>query len=366
MQLKLDGSPDRGHEIAVERRRQKTVSDRQREAKRQDRINAAKCWTTKETERYAEKIANGRGEIDQEEADFRHANWAEKRARVIETLEATCVSPSTLYAVRNCGACVHVEWSAQENRYRLAGSYCHNRHCEPCMKQKANIIARNLNTRLQDSKDRQYRFITLTVRHNPTDDLLDVLKKLRTAWTNLRARPVWKTTQRGGAAMIEVKWSRHGGWHAHLHVISEGVWVDIRDLKSEWLKVTGDSDIVDIRPLCDKKGAAYYVGKYVRKGANDEIWNDEPAAKEWVTATRGLRTCATYGTWRGFALTKFTTETKDWKSVGTLLTVTHAARHGEEWAIGIMIDLMPSANPDEVRGMYLDGDARLKMLTGDG
>jgi len=300
------------------------------------------------------------------ELKFRHGHWQEKRSVIENILAQQQVSASAQHAFRNCGGELRIEWSATEQRHRLVGSFCHNRHCEPCMRQKANIIARNLNNRLADARDRQYRFVTLTLAHKPEDPLNDLLAKLRRCWKQFRNTPCWKTSQRGGAAMIEVKWSREGGWHPHLHIITEGTWVSQGDLKEAWERITNGSYKVDIRPLADKKGAAYYVGKYVRKGVNDEVWSDPTAASDWISCTRGLRTCATYGTWRGFALTRFESATKDWKPIGSLLTITDAARRGEEWAIGIMIDLMPSANPDEIRARYLEGDERLQMLTGDG
>jgi hypothetical protein len=141
-------------------------------------------------------------------------------------------------------------------------------------------------------------------------------------------------------------------WHPHLHIISQGQFYDKRDLTNEWQQCTGDSFIADIRVISDAKSAAYYVGKYITKGTNDAVWNDPDAAQEWVTATKGVRTCATFGKWRGFALTKFVPTTTDWKPIASLVAVQRAAKRGEDWAIGIMINLMPSADPEEVRKIY--------------
>lgn len=269
------------------------------------------------------------------------------------------VSNHALTAFDNCGAACTVEWSKEEQRYRLRGSYCHSRHCQPCAKQKANIISRNLKAKLEATSDADYRFITLTLRHTETP-LRDQIQRLYHSFRKLRASRIWKATQVGGSASLEVKWeTKTRRWHPHLHVISQGNFLDKRDLSHEWHKATGDSFIADIRVIADAKSAAYYVGKYVTKGTNDDVWNDVDAAQEWLTATKGVRTCATFGKWRGFALTKFVPTTTDWQPIASLTRIHRAARNGENWAIGIMINLMPSADPEEVRSRY-------KMDTGDG
>jgi hypothetical protein len=287
-----------------------------------------------------------------EEVAFRHGTWQAKRDKVRQALISVNVSNHALTAFDNCGAAVTIEWSKSEQRYRMRGTYCHCRHCEPCAKQKANIISRNLKNKLKDDKENQYRFITLTLRHSH-EPLADQIERLYKSFKKLRSKPCWKATQTGGSASLEVKWNpKDRMWHPHLHIISQGEFYDKRDLSNEWQQCTGDSFIADIRVISDAKSAAYYVGKYITKGTNDQVWDDPDAAQEWITATKGVRTCATFGTWRGFALTKFVPTCTDWRPIASLVAVQRAAKNGEEWAIGIMINLMPSAEPEEVRKMY--------------
>lgn len=301
-----------------------------------------------------------------EEVAFRHGTWQEKRDKVRAALISTHASNHALTAFDNCGAAVTIEWSKSEQRYRMRGTYCHCRHCEPCGRQKSNIISRNLKARLEERKDKEFRFITLSTIHTKTPEA-DQLRKLYTDFRKLRTLPGWKATQKGGAAILETKWQDPNTWydcgngqkrrgdgcfHNHLHIISEGTFLDKRDLSQEWKKATGDSYIVDIKQLKDAKGAAYYVGKYVAKGTNDSVWNNPEIAAEWVIASKGLRICGTFGTWRGFALTKFVPTCTDWRPIASLVAVQRAAKKGEDWAIGIMINLMPSADPEEVRKIY--------------
>ena len=310
---------------------------------------------------------------DPEETKFRHSCWQPKRELVRAALVGVLTSKTAMEAFDNCGAQVVVEWSPTEKRYRCRGSYCHCRHCEPCARQKANIISRNLKAKLEAQPDADYRFITLSRLHTDAP-LADQIAGLYADFRKLRKSPCWKATQKGGSASLEVKWqdpkqlydgpagTKHPGdgrWHPHLHVIAQGLYLDKRDLSQEWHKATGDSYIVDIKQIKDAAGAAYYVGKYVTKGTSDSVWANPSVAQEWVTAIKGVRACSTFGTWRGFALTKFVPTTNDWRRIAPLLVIHRAAAAGHEWAIGVMQNLLPSSDPEEVRNHYV-------MYTGDG
>ena len=87
----------------------------------------------------------------------------------------------------------------------------------------------------------------------------------------------------------------------HLHVIAEGAYLPATELSAAWHKITGDSFVVDVRSLKSGKDAAYYVSKYVTKGTSVAVWHNIDTAQEWVTATKGVRICSTYGDWRGTA-----------------------------------------------------------------
>jgi hypothetical protein len=227
------------------------------------------------------------------------------------------------------------------------------------MRAKASAIARNLRNAIEDNPERQHRFITLTLQHSDTP-LADQIKHLYHSFSRLRAMKCWTSTQRGGSCSLEVKWKfENRRWHPHLHIISHGTYLDKHDLSNAWKKATGGSYIVDIRVLKDAKEAAFYVGKYVSKGTNAEVWSDPDANQEWITATKGLRTCLTWGDWRGIRLTAKRPWPADATPVGTYDQILNAARRGEHWAIGAITDITPSADPEEVRSRFI-------MDTGDG
>ena len=273
------------------------------------------------------------------ETNFRHSHWKAKRAQVLAALASAGASAFELDRFTQCGSNCTVERSPSLKKLRLRACYCKNRHCEPCMRAKANKIAGNLRNRLEQEADGRYRFITLTLKHN-TAPLRDQIKRLYASFKKMRGYAAWADTQRGGAVALEVKWKPETGrWHPHLHIISEGDFLHKRDLSNDWLKATTDSSIVDIRQLDSAKDAAHYVAKYVTKGTNGEVWQNADAAQEWITAMKGVRTVLTYGTWRGYKLLQVRQEATDWIPVTTLPNLYGAIERNEEWAMALMKQL---------------------------
>jgi len=203
------------------------------------------------------------------------------------------------------------------------------------MQAKANKIVANLRAKLEAQASGDYRFITLTLKHSKRP-LAEQIARLYQSFRKLRRMPEWKKTQRGGAAMLEVKWNPGTKcWHPHLHIIGEGTFIDKRDLSRAWKAATGDSSIIDIRRLNDAKETAHYVSKYVTKGTNGEVWSDDDAAQEWILASKGVRMASTYGSWRGYRLLQVTDDTTDWKPVTTMIELHAALSRYEEWAIAL-------------------------------
>lgn len=280
------------------------------------------------------------------ETEFRHGWWKGARAKVRTALIRTCVNVFTLNRFDECGSECTVEYSAEAKRHRVRANYCRSRHCQSCMKAKGNKIAANLHNRLKAQGHRQYRFITLTLRHSDTP-LTDQIKRLYASCKKLRHSKCWLESQKGGAITLEVKWKPETKkWHPHLHIISEGYYLDKARLSAAWHHATGDSFVADIRSLNSARDTAYYVAKYVTKGTNAEVWDDMDAATEWISATKGVRVCATYGTWRGFRLLQNPEDVTDWKPVGRLDQIILEAGQGRAWAQAILLSLRPPGATD--------------------
>lgn len=144
--------------------------------------------------------------------------------------------------------------------------------------------------------------VTLTVKDGP--DLAERFKHLHRAQHEL-----WKRKHRGrGSALDGVSgavWSYEvkrgsgsGQWHPHLHMIALAEHEpDQSQLAAEWRNITGDSHIVDVRPIDQADAAAGFmeVFKYAVK------FSDQPPADTvhaFLTLS-GKRLLASAGCFRG-------------------------------------------------------------------
>ena len=144
--------------------------------------------------------------------------------------------------------------------------------------------------------------VTLTVKDGP--DLRERFKHLHAA-----QRELWKRKQRGRGSVLdgvegavwsyEIKRGKGSGlWHPHLHMIAlSEVAPDARRLSSEWHQITGDSYIVDVRPINQDDPASGFVEvfKYAVK------FSDQPPADTvhaWETLMR-KRLLGSAGCFRG-------------------------------------------------------------------
>lgn len=278
------------------------------------------------------------------ELQFRHSHWWQRREKVIAAHTLAGWSERKSFNFRNCGAACTVEWSEKEQRHRLRGSYCKNRHCEPCMRAKAGKIRSNLQKRLSEHPGKEHRFITLTLAH--TDDTLAAqIKRLYTSFRKLRSTKLWKRSQDGGAFMLEVK-KTDSGWHPHLHIISEGRWINAHELSLQWKTVTGDSFIVDVRMIHRDKDVAGYICKYISKSTSPTVWNNDDDAREWIAASKGVRICSTYGNWRGCKLSEPSEDPGDWEKIGELADLINRARAGNDGDFQLLLKLRPPGETD--------------------
>jgi hypothetical protein len=286
------------------------------------------------------------------ETIFRHSNWQYKRALVLAAMYRAGASPTQVDAFQNCGSGAIVEWCQETQQYRIRATYCKNRNCEPCARAKANLMAANLQEKLKDRKEHEYRFITITLAHSD-DPLRDQVNRLISSFRSLRATKMWKSHQAGGAYIIEIKWNPDTAeWHPHLHLIAQGDYLNQARLSEAWRQITTDSFVVDIKTLSSDKDAAHYVTKYVGKGTNLECWQNDAAAEEWITAMRGIRTMGTYGSWRGYKLLAKPRDEHAWKYVGSINGLYYNAAHGDASALRILEHLVEykQYNPNRKRG----------------
>lgn len=160
-----------------------------------------------------------------------------------------------------------------------AGFFCQQPLlCQACaIRRGARLVARYMRrlerVLLEESGLNPY-LVTLTVRDGP--DLRERFNHLRVslsrAFTSRRLhlsnprRNAWTpfAVPAGGFGSIEVKrGSGSGLWHPHFHA----VWLchtppSQVDLSDSWHATTGDSFVVDIRPIADRLSGVLEVAKY--------------------------------------------------------------------------------------------------------
>jgi len=143
--------------------------------------------------------------------------------------------------------------------------------------------------------------VTLTVKDGP--DLAERFRHLHTS-----QRELWKRKQRGRGSVLDgvtgAVWSYEvkrgsgsGAWHPHLHMIAVAEQApDQAELSREWHEITGDSFVVDVRPIeGDPVTGFMEVFKYAVK------FSDQSAADTWhaFQVLRGKRLLASSGCFRG-------------------------------------------------------------------
>jgi len=192
------------------------------------------------------------------------------------------------------------------------------------------------------------RFVTLTLK-TTTEPLLYLLQHLYDSFSKLRRTKLWRGTQTGGVAFLEIKWNPNMmRWHPHLHILTEGKYIAHPALSKAWLKCTGSSFVVHVTRVNDAARAAAYVVKYASKPHDPSVLKDFDRLKEAIVALRGRKLCLTYGTWRGVKLTEVPDQ-GEWEPVAPLATIITQARNGDDAARSILSRLPQTPFSDDCR-----------------
>jgi hypothetical protein len=218
------------------------------------------------------------------------------------------------------------------SKVKLAANLCRDKLCVPCQADRARIIRRNLEPWV---KDRFLRFITLTLRSSASP-LKEQLERLYRAWKTLRLKSSLAGHFKGGVAALEVKWNpftkpnpegRLGHWHPHLHVVCEGKYIDQRELSRVWLRITGDTFVVDIRKVGSPQRMAEYITKYVTKLPKTDSLRTLGLIREYAEALASVRCINSWGTWRKLGLLA-ENDSEDWEFYASLNNVMTCAQEG--------------------------------------
>lgn len=180
---------------------------------------------------------------------------------------------------------------------------CRSRLCPLCGAFRAKATKQRILAALPGQSD--LRFLTLTLKSDSTP-LKAQLEHLIASFRRLRQTRIWKETQRGGVATIQVTWNPNTKqWHPHLHCILDGSFVKHAELKTAWIKCSDGSSIVHIKAINDREAEIGYVCRYVASPDDLLRWPPE-VAEEYALALAGRRAVQSFGTLHNSA-----TERKD-------------------------------------------------------
>lgn len=256
---------------------------------------------------------------------FHHNGWRHARREIYEAMIRLWLPPARIGAFAHCRS----DWwvlrdKHDDTHFKVVLAACHDRWCIPCQRQRAATIRRNLHRHLHN---RRYRFLTLTLKHTARP-LAEQIDKLFRSFKALRKTGLWRDRVDGGAAFFELKLSKTDGlWHPHLHVVLDGLYIPQYHLACHWLQLTGDSNIVDIRPAGDTARVLRYVTKYVMKAYTPAIVRNADRLDEAITALNARRTLITFGTWRRWRLLEQPHD-GDWEVYDTLISLVRWPNNG--------------------------------------
>jgi len=258
------------------------------------------------------------------------------RAIVYKALWATGQSLARYNSFADCGTGAYVLRSVDNpNKYRLAGSTCHDRFCTPCAAERSRTIATNVAAKLGTDG---CRFLTLTVREG-ADGLRPAVAHLYASFRRLQRKRFWTRRVTGGAAFLEIKWNQPSQrWHPHLHCLLDGKYLPHPTIKAAWNTITGGSYIVDIRPCKGPAAITRYVTKYASKPLNMSYASDFARLCEAIVALKGKRICITFGNWKSVLLTDHADE-DGWVQIESLESVIARAAAGQADARAILHSL---------------------------
>lgn len=273
---------------------------------------------------------------------FEHTGWHNTRMKILAAMEATDAPLPRATKFVACGDDTFVYENTTTGEVDYHGSRCGDRFCMICGQARSRRIAHALAGMLEKEAP---LFITFTVRGKVGDTLAGQIDRLTDAWKELRRLKHWRENIRGGAIMLEIKWSTESGghWHPHYHILAHGHFIEKQWLSDAWRLITRDSDQVDIQRVTDLPKALGYVTKYASKPMDASYTNRPHLLTEAMRTLKGRRLCACFGDWYGTPLNDKGEENAEeiptftpWAFVGTCRTLQSKADDGDAHAAKLL------------------------------
>lgn len=247
----------------------------------------------------------------------RIARYGKAHARSLMMLEHLRESPSpastkTAASLASCGNYLHFREYFTVGKVRLHNATFCKQHlvCPLCaIRRGAKALGAYL-TRWQviqqERPELRPYLLTLTVKNGPdleerqahlTKSLRKLLDKRRNFNAGSRGHPWTELCKAQGAVYTLELTNKGNGWHPHCHmIVLASSQPSQSDLSAEWLRITGDSMIVDCRPITGDPSEGFMeVFKYAVK------FSDLTLEDNWHAAQilKGKRLLNSFGLFRG-------------------------------------------------------------------
>lgn len=174
----------------------------------------------------------------------------------------------------------------------LITARCNHRLCPTCNRCRSARVSATIAKTVGTWN--AVRFLTLTLA--PTNaPLREQINRCLRSFRELRRTKFWRANVRRGFWCLEITCRQDGlPWHVHLHLLLDGKYVPQPLIKEAWRRITGDSYIVDIRFVHDRRSAARYLAKYVQKQTDFNSWPPS-RIREYARGVYNVRSFGTFG-----------------------------------------------------------------------
>lgn len=194
--------------------------------------------------------------------------------------------------------CRSQAWFAREVEsgiVRILSHHCRLRWCPFCARVKAFKASLALETWVRKALHPKLLTLTLRSAEMPLSEQID---RIYDAFRRLRKKNYFKSRLLGGFWYFQVTKSKKTGyWHPHIHCLCEGRYVPHRYLRAMWESITGDSVIVDIRPVRDARKATNDVTRYISRPMSLQGLSAD-SMFSLFNAFHNRRLCGTFGSAR--------------------------------------------------------------------
>lgn len=208
----------------------------------------------------------------------------------------------------------------ETGKVSVLSNHCGLRWCPLCANARANYIRHAVSEWLP--KAEFPKFLTLTVKHSK-EPLAYQVAHLYGAFRRLRLRKSFNDCVTGGVWFFQIcRNKQKGEWHPHIHCIITGKYIHFKIIKDLWLKITGDSDVINLKTVTEPDHIANEVARYASRPAQLKDFSLKHGT-ELYEAMHGKRLCGKWGLFTNVELSvKRNPDMGEWERLGSWGIVT--------------------------------------------